>query len=47
MSLEFASMNLRNEKQIVLVAVKNNGFSLKFVSDDLKNDRDVVLEAVR
>ena len=46
MSLEFASEELQNDKEIVLVAVKQNGMSLEFASYQLKNDRTVVIEAL-
>jgi len=39
--------NFRNDKEVVLEAVKIQGFSLKNASDELKEDKDVVLEAVK
>ena len=44
--LECASKELRNDKDVVLEAVKNNGSSLKFASEELQDDKEVVLEAV-
>eukprot|EP00547_Thalassionema_nitzschioides_P017244 CAMPEP_0194244600 /NCGR_PEP_ID=MMETSP0158-20130606/11645_1 /TAXON_ID=33649 /ORGANISM="Thalassionema nitzschioides, Strain L26-B" /LENGTH=230 /DNA_ID=CAMNT_0038980145 /DNA_START=148 /DNA_END=836 /DNA_ORIENTATION=- len=38
---------LRNDKQIVLVAVQQNGHALKFASEGLKQDPDVVMKAVQ
>lgn len=39
--------HLRNNKEIVLVAVSRDGSLLKFASEELKADRDVLLAAVR
>ena len=36
----------QNDKEVVLVAVKVNGFALKHASKELQQDRDVVLAAV-
>ncbi|KAG2373346.1 hypothetical protein C9374_012212 [Naegleria lovaniensis] len=45
--LKFASDDLKNDKDIALVAVKKDGNALNFVSAALKSDYDVVLAAVR
>ncbi len=45
-ALEFASIDLKNNKDIVLAAVKNNGHAFKFLSEELKNNKDIVLAAV-
>ena len=37
----------RNDKQIVLAAVRQNGRALHYASDEMKNDREVVLAAVK
>ena len=37
----------RDNKALVLVAVRRNGYALKYASDRLKNTEDVVLEAVK
>jgi CxxC motif-containing protein len=37
---------LRNDKEVVLVAVKKYGLPLEFVSAELKNDKEIVLSAV-
>ena len=37
----------RDDKEIVLMAVKESGIALKFASDRLKDDKEVVLEAVK
>lgn len=36
-----------NNKEKVLEAVKNDGYSLQYASDELKNDKEVVLTAVK
>ena len=47
LTLEFASEELRNDKEIVLKAVQNRGSALQYASDELKNDREIVLEAIK
>ena len=47
MDLQKDSERLQNAKDIVLKAVKENGFALKFASERLKDDKDIVLEAVK
>jgi hypothetical protein len=39
--------NFRNNKEVVLEAVKVYGFSLKIASDEMKDNKDVVIEAVK
>ena len=39
--------SFRNDKEIVLFAVKINGWNLEYASDEMKNDKEVVWEAVR
>ncbi len=46
-TLIFASEELKNDKDVVLEAVKNDGEALRFASKELQNDKDVVLEAVK
>ena len=41
------SVELQNDKSLVLLAINNDADSLKFASDDLKNDVEVVMTAVR
>ena len=41
------SAELKNDKNAVLEAVKNDGLTLEFASENLKEDIDVVLAAVR
>ena len=37
---------LKDDKEVMLIAVENNGFMLKYASDKLKDDKDIVLKAV-
>ena len=47
MELEYASEELRNNKEVVLEAVKKNGSALEYASERLQADKDVVLAAVK
>ena len=40
-------LSKKKDKEVVLKAVKKNGFSLKYASEELKKDKEVVLEAVK
>lgn len=44
--IEFASPELRDDKELILEAVKNDGINLCWASDRLKNDKEIVLTAV-
>jgi len=44
--LELVSEELKNDKEIILAAVKKHGFALKYASEKLKDDKEVVLAAV-
>lgn len=44
--LENMSSKLKEDKEVVLVAVRNNPRSFKFASEKLKADPEVVLEAI-
>ena len=46
-SLEFASVELRNDGEIVLEAVKTNGISLQFATKAHRDDVENVMEAVK
>ncbi len=47
-AFEFASKELRNDKEIVLEAVKHGSCStLEYASERLKDDEDVVLTAIK
>ena len=45
--LKYASMELRDDKDVVLSAVKKNGWSLSYASDRQADDKDIVLSAVK
>lgn len=34
-------------KEVVLEAVKEDGYALRYASEELQNDKEVVLEAVK
>ena len=38
---------MKDDKDIVLVAVKRDGNALEYASEPLKDDKDFVLEAVK
>ena len=46
-ALEYASNELKKDKEVVLAAVKKHGWALDYASKELQNDRDVVLAAVK
>ena len=39
--------NIKGYGEIVMAAVRQNGWALMFVSEDLRGDRDIVMTAVR
>ena len=43
----YASERLKDDKDIVLLAVKNSRYVLEYASQRLKDDKDIVLEAVK
>ena len=45
--MQYASDELKNDKNIVMEAVKQYGGALYFASDELKNDKSIVMEAVK
>lgn len=45
-ALQYASQELRADKEIVMNAVAKNGYALAFASSSLKNDKEVVRAAV-
>ena len=47
LALEYATDEMKNDKDVVLAAVQNYGRALEYASDELKNDKDVVMAAVR
>ena len=42
----FASPRLRDDKEVVLEAVKNKGIILKYASRRLREDKDVAIAAI-
>jgi len=44
--LHAASDELKNDREVVLAAVNNEGFALEHASDELKDDREVVFAAL-
>lgn len=44
--LDYADEKFKNDKEIVLTAIKNNPEALEFASNNLKCDREVVFESV-
>ncbi|MBF8263256.1 MAG: hypothetical protein HW387_921 [Parachlamydiales bacterium] len=47
MAFQYASEALKNNREIVLVAVQQNGMALQYASEALKNNREIVLVAVQ
>ena len=45
--LEYASPDLRNDREVVLAAVQEDGRALRWASAELRKDREVVLAAVQ
>ena len=45
-ALQWASDDLKGDREIVLTAVSKEGRALEWASDDLKGDREIVLIAV-
>ena len=46
-ALQFASVGLHTDEDVVLVAVKQNGYALRFAADGLQADNGTVLVAVK
>ena len=44
---DYIPENLRGDKEIVIEAVKRDGWALEFASKELRNDKEVVIEAVK
>jgi CxxC motif-containing protein len=48
MSFEYISDRLRNDKELVLTAIKGTkGAALEFASDEIKNNKKIILEAIK
>ncbi len=46
-ALEFASDNLKDDKDILMQALEKVGWVACYASDRLKDDKDVILKAVK
>jgi hypothetical protein len=44
-ALRYASRALRNDREIVMLAVKDCGNLIEFASDELRNDREIIMAA--
>jgi len=45
--LQYASANLRSNREIVMAAVKEDGHALEYASAELGSDREIVLAAAK
>ena len=45
-ALQFASGELREDREVVMAAVVQNGYALEYASEELRGDREVVMAAV-
>merc|ERR1712100_551641 len=41
------SNSFKNDKNIVLAAIRNNGYAYKYASKKLKKDKDIIMEALQ
>jgi CxxC motif-containing protein len=46
-SLQFASNEIKNNKEFMMEAVKIKPATLQYASEEMKNDKEIVLEAVK
>ena len=44
--LKYASDELKNDREVVFIAVENSGSSLEYASDEMKVDKEIVLAAI-
>ena len=44
-ALQYASEDLKHDREIVLTAVTQSGWALEYASEDLKRDREIVKAA--
>ena len=42
LALKYASKKFKNDKEMVLIAVKNNGNALNYASEELQNDPEII-----
>ena len=45
-ALGYAAEELRGDRDVVLAAVRHDGYALQFASDELKDDKEIVLTAI-
>ena len=45
-ALYYVSEDLRNDRELVIAAVEQNGDALEYASEDLRNGRELVMKAV-
>ena len=45
-ALQFATEELKGDREVVMTAVSQNGCALKFTTEEMKGDREVVMTAV-
>ena len=46
LALEYATEELRGDREVVMTAVASNGWALEYATEDLRGDREVVMTAV-
>jgi hypothetical protein len=46
-NIRSASDELKNDKEVALIAIKKSGFTFEHLSSQLKNDREIVIEAIK
>ena len=44
--LRYASLGLQHDREVVMEAIKQNGYALEYASEELKGDKEVVMEAL-
>ena len=45
-ALQYASEELRGDREVVMTAVSRTGWALRFTSEELRGDREIVMKAV-
>ena len=46
-AFDYASNELKNDREMVMAVVQNNGYAFPYISDELQNDREIVMIAVQ
>ena len=44
---QFITMHLKKDKDVVLAAVKNEGYAIKFADESFRNNREIIISAVQ